>query len=223
MTRFYLVRHGQIERNHGEWHVDPADPPLSQQGRMQAAHVSDYLRHRAIARLYASPLRRAQETAAPLAAMLHLPLRIDARLRERMNFGDLPGQSLEDFHAMWERASRERDSVPPVGDSSRCAGERIEHFIRDVHVELVPGELVNEQGSSGEVVAFTHGGIIADFLLNVCTVAQLEALSPAFVAQPYSGEIMRNGAITVVEYDPAGERSFSVTAIALTAHLSPQP
>jgi broad specificity phosphatase PhoE len=162
--------------------------------------------------IYASPLRRAQETAAPLAAALNLPVIVDARLRERANFGDLPGQTREEFIALWERCSRERDYTPPSGDSSRETGRRVEAFMTAVYRTL----------PDGEVVAAAHGGTISDFLHNICPPAMLAQISPAFVAQPYAAEVMRNGAITVVEYTEAedGVGSYKVSAIALIGHLS---
>jgi broad specificity phosphatase PhoE len=206
MTTFYLVRHGQTDRR-----IDPVDPPLSVQGRAEAERVAAYLRPRAIAQIYASPLRRAQETAVPLTAALGLPLTIDARLRERANFGDLPGQTLEEFVALWERCSRDREYVPPVGDSSRGAGQRVEAFMAAVHATL----------PAGEVVAAGHGGTIADFLLNICTPATLAQIHPAFAARPYAAEIMRNGAITVVEYRGMEHSAgcYVVKEIAFTGHL----
>jgi broad specificity phosphatase PhoE len=213
MTVFYFVRHGQIEREQGERgqikrrQINPADPPLSVQGRVEAEQVATYLRPRPIMRLYASPLRRAQETAAVIAAALELPVQTEPRLRERVNFGDLPGQSFEEFAALWERCSRERDFMPPVGDSSRRAGQRVEAFVADVYAEL----------PEGEVAAVAHGGIIADFLLNVATITDLMEISAAFAAQPYAGEVMRNGSITVVEY--RGADRYTVKAITLTGHL----
>jgi broad specificity phosphatase PhoE len=206
MTLFYLVRHGQVDRS-----VDPVDPPLSEVGRQQAERVAVYLRDRPITQIYASPLRRAQETAAPLAAALNLPIIVDARLRERANFGDLPGQTREEFIALWERCSRERDYVPPVGDSSRAAGQRVEAFMAAVYSTL----------PNSEVVAAAHGGTISDFLHNICTPENLAQIHPGFAAQPYAAEIMRNGAITVVEYTVGGDgmESYTVSAIALTGHL----
>lgn len=206
MTLFYLVRHGQVDRR-----IDPADPPLSEQGRQEAEQVAAYLRDRPIVQIYASPLRRAQETAAPLAAALHLPVILEPRLRERANFGDLPGQTREEFVALWERCSRERDYIPPVGDSSRGAGQRVEQFMAAVYATL----------PDGEVVAAAHGGTISDFLHNICEPATLAQIHPGFAALPYAAEIMRNGAITVVEYRRAGDgmESYQVKAIALTGHL----
>lgn len=211
MTLFYLVRHGQIERGTVGKAIDPADPPLSALGRTQAEAIAAYLRQRPISRVSASPLRRAQETAAPLAAALGLPVMVEPRLRERINFGDLPGQTLAEFVALWERCNRERDFVPPVGLSSRAAGQQVESFVADVHAEL----------PDGEVVAVGHGGIIADFLLNICPPEALAHISPAFAAQPYAGEIMRHGSITIVEYTKESEdaANYAVKAIALTAHL----
>ena len=208
MTRFYLVRHGQIERG-----VEVADPPLSSQGRREAEAVAAYLIPRTITHIYASPLRRAQETAQPLAAALHLPVMAEARLRERMNFGDLPGQSRADFVALWERCNRERDFEPPVGDSSRAAGERVQAFLSAVHAA----------SSGGSIAAFAHGGVIADFLLNVCASEAIMQLNPAFAAQPYSGAVMRNGAITALDLitEADGSERIEIEAIALVAHLPP--
>ena len=208
MMLFYLVRHGQIARDHA---VDPADPSLSAAGRAEAAQVATFLAQRPLVRVYASDLRRAQESAAPIAARFGLLVIVDARLRERINFGDLPGQSFDDFMAEWERCSRERDYAPTVGDSSRAAGARMEQFMAAVHAEL----------RHGEVVAVAHGGVIADFLLNVASPDELAQISPAFAADPYAGEVMRNGAITVVEFGAAaaGDARYVVRQIAHTGHL----
>lgn len=206
MTLFYLVRHGQIARDPA---VDATDPPLSAAGRTEAAHVTTFLAPRPIARVYASDLRRAQETAAPLAEHFDLPVLVDPLLRERINFGDLPGQTFDDFIQLWERCSRERDFVPPVGDSSRAAGQRMARFMAVVAREL----------PHAEVVAVAHGGLIADFLLNVASRQTLAQISPAFVADPYAGEVMQNGAITVVEFTGADGAGYSVRKIAHTGHL----
>ena len=171
--------------------------------------MAAHLQSRPIARVYASDLRRAQETAKPLAAALGLAVIVESLLRERINFGDLPGQSFAQFLTLWERCSRERDFVPPVGDSSRAAGERVAQFMAAIYAEL----------PTGEVVAVAHGGVIADFLLNVAPSTELARISPAFVTQPYAGEVMQHGAITVVEYGQDGAAQYAVQMIASTEHL----
>jgi broad specificity phosphatase PhoE len=65
-----LVRHGLPRRV--ETSGAAADPSLSEIGRAQAEHLADYLASEEIAAIYASPLRRAGETVAPLAERLGL-------------------------------------------------------------------------------------------------------------------------------------------------------
>ena len=61
-----LIRHGLPEKVINE-DGTPADPPLSEEGLKQAELVADWLEHEQMDRLYASPMRRAMQTAAPLA------------------------------------------------------------------------------------------------------------------------------------------------------------
>ncbi len=46
----------------------PADPPLSEVGQRQAVALAEWLRDEAVDAVYTSPMRRARETAVPLAA-----------------------------------------------------------------------------------------------------------------------------------------------------------
>jgi probable phosphoglycerate mutase len=60
----------------------PADPGLADLGIAQSARLADYLASEAIAAIYASPARRAIETAVPLGTTLGREIRIDAGLAE---------------------------------------------------------------------------------------------------------------------------------------------
>ena len=64
-VRVTLVRHGRAAAG---WNVDP-DPGLDDLGVQQAAEVAARLGPAGPLALVSSPLRRCQETAAPLAAM----------------------------------------------------------------------------------------------------------------------------------------------------------
>lgn len=69
-----LIRHGlpiRVENPEGE----PADPPLSPTGLEQAARLARWLEPEPLDALYASPLRRARETAEPVAALKGLEIR----------------------------------------------------------------------------------------------------------------------------------------------------
>lgn len=62
-----MIRHGLPVRR--EVSDGPADPELAPQGHAQAEHMAKYLSSERIDAIYTSPLRRASETAAPLAAI----------------------------------------------------------------------------------------------------------------------------------------------------------
>ncbi len=66
-----LIRHAlpeHVENPDGE----PADPPLSELGRVQARRLTEWLAREKIDRLYTSPMARAVQTAEPLAERLNL-------------------------------------------------------------------------------------------------------------------------------------------------------
>ena len=60
----------------------PADPQLSERGLAQADKLAEYLSEERIDAIWVSPMRRARETAAPLAAKLGLTPIVDDRLAE---------------------------------------------------------------------------------------------------------------------------------------------
>jgi probable phosphoglycerate mutase len=59
-----------------------ADPELADAGRRQAEHLAAYLEGEPLQAVYASPLRRAYETAEPLARTHGLPVVVDEDLAE---------------------------------------------------------------------------------------------------------------------------------------------
>ena len=67
----FLVRHGEPHESRGKL---SHDPPLTALGRRQATQVGRRLRYEQIDRIVCSPQLRAQNTAAPLARRLGLPI-----------------------------------------------------------------------------------------------------------------------------------------------------
>lgn len=78
MVSIYLIRHGEAAARWGE---DP-DPGLSRLGHRQALRVRDELECYDNLRLISSPLKRAQETAQPLATTLRASIELDESFRE---------------------------------------------------------------------------------------------------------------------------------------------
>ncbi len=113
--RFHFIRHGKRDHKIG-------DPSLTSKGREEAERLARKLASEGITRIFSSPLARTRQTAEIIATILNLEVTEDSRLRERMNWGDIEGQSFDEFMAQWERCNRERDYRSSVGDSSIEAG-----------------------------------------------------------------------------------------------------
>ena len=158
-----IVQHGEKDRL-------PGDPGLTQHGRRQAEATGNWLRSsHSVTRVVTSPLRRAVETAQPIARLLGLEVTIDDRLRERMNWDDGDAQSIEAFLSEWRQTAEDRSFVPLNGDSSHEAAAR---FIAALD-ELA--------GDDGEVVVVAHGGVTVDALRTILGDEALLAQQPSII------------------------------------------
>ena len=183
VTLIYLVQHGEKERLAG-------DPGLTELGNDQAGATAHWLQGAGLQALFSSPLRRARETAAAIAAATGLPVQVDGRLRERWNWDGT--QTFDSFVADWDRSTLDRDFTLSNGESSRSAGERMRAFVADL------------SGRPGAVAAVSHGGVTTDLLR---TLLGDEALPPLLLA-----EGIQPCAVTTLD-------GLHVVAIASTRHL----
>ena len=85
-TIVHLVRHGEVDNPAGLLYGRLPDYHLSELGIQMAERVADHFQERDVVHLRSSPLERAQETAAPLAEALGLPVVIDSRVIEAANY-----------------------------------------------------------------------------------------------------------------------------------------
>jgi broad specificity phosphatase PhoE len=112
---FYFLRHGETETNLRRLVAGSIDTQLTPLGRQQALEAARVLANEPVTAVYSSPLRRAHETAVPIAETLGLPVIVLAGLAER-TWGVLEGQP---------RASRVRGVTPEGAESGRAFVERI--------------------------------------------------------------------------------------------------
>ena len=61
------------------------DPPLSDDGMVQAQHLANRLKHEEIHHIFASPFLRTVQTAAAVASVLDLPIKLETGLSEWLN------------------------------------------------------------------------------------------------------------------------------------------
>jgi broad specificity phosphatase PhoE len=99
-TIVHLVRHGEVENPAGLLYGLLPDYHLSELGLEMAHRVAGHFRERDVVHIVSSPLERAQETAAPIAEALSLPVVVDARVIEATNY--LQGQRIS-FETAWRR------------------------------------------------------------------------------------------------------------------------
>ncbi|MDI3312781.1 MAG: histidine phosphatase family protein [Mycobacterium sp.] len=98
-TRIHLVRHGEVHNPDGILYGRLPGFHLSDAGRRQAAAVADALARHDIVAVIASPLQRAQETAAPIAARHDLVVDTDPDLIESTNV--LQGRGVSPGDGAW--------------------------------------------------------------------------------------------------------------------------
>ena len=151
MTTLLLVRHGETDWNRdGRWQGH-SDTHLNEIGREQAHRVAAELD--GVDVVYASDLARARETAEIIGAELGLPVRFDARLRER-SFGAWEGLTAAEIeagfreeHLRWVAGEGAgADDAEPF-DAFRA---RVRSFLADV-LDAHP---------EGTVLVVAHGGSI---------------------------------------------------------------
>ena len=85
ITVVHLLRHGEVHNPNGVLYGRLPGYRLSANGRMMAAAAADFFDGRPVAAIFASPLERAQETAAPVAERLGLEIVTNDRLIESAN------------------------------------------------------------------------------------------------------------------------------------------
>jgi len=172
--RIYFVRHAQSEANVTRvlstrgWKY-----PLTPRGREQAGVLGDELAGRGIGSIWSSPLQRAIETAAILAARLGVSITTDAALGE-YDVGICEDRSDDEAWALlrsvegrWDAG--DLDARIPGGESCREIRARMQTFIASTRQRY--------DGQDPVLVMVGHGGAFCRGLPAV-----LDNISPVFAS-----------------------------------------
>jgi probable phosphoglycerate mutase len=166
-----LIRHGRPER---EENLDgrPADPPLDASGLAQAAALARWLADEPLDAIYASPLRRARETAAPLLAARGLALRIDEGLSEfdRGESAYIPLEELKRMDPAAYRAFAERGPY---------ASRDLSPFRATVAAAVQSAARAHP---GGRVALVCHGGVINAYAAEVLGLEHTIFFEPAYTS-----------------------------------------
>jgi broad specificity phosphatase PhoE len=136
VNRLLVVRHGQTEWNLSGRIQGSSDIGLDETGRAQAAEAAPALSAYEPIRIISSDLRRAVDTARPIAELTGVEIELDKRLRER-GYGPWEGLTMPeiaerfpDDHARWR--SQEPLLNPEIetwGDLKRRTSEAVRDLI----------------------------------------------------------------------------------------------
>ena len=133
--------------------------PLSDEGRAQAERLADWFATHPVAAVVSSPVQRAQETAAPVAARLGLPVQTDDGWTE-IDFGAWTGRRFDDLapDPAWQRWNRLRAlATPPDGEPMHAAQSRA----------LAALERARLAYTGRTVVVFSHADVIKAVLAGL--------------------------------------------------------
>lgn len=173
-AELFLIRHGDAIPGPDE--IIPSgiydDLPLSQKGREQARAVAERLKKLSFDAAYSSPLRRCQETAAPLIEALKLPLTIVEGIKE-VRLGEvmpLPVVKEGDDLARLTSALQQRQmeiiriagstgnwDTLPESEPSKAFRQRVVTSINEIAIRHI----------GQRVVIFAHGGVINAYAADV--------------------------------------------------------
>ncbi|WP_250279598.1 histidine phosphatase family protein [Frankia sp. Cppng1_Ct_nod] len=190
MTEVLFVRHGLPV-------AGVADPELAEEGTIQAKRLTAWLAAERVDALATSPLRRARQTAAVLAAELgFVPTEI-ADLREweprepNEVYTPIEQMAADDPRASAVAEGRYGDFVPDLDQPA---------FITRARDCL---EQIFEIWPSGRVVAVSHGGIINAILAGVIGTPDLFWFNPGYTSVSRV-EKLRSGRVVVHSANETG-------------------
>jgi probable phosphoglycerate mutase len=192
-----LIRHGlplRVENPDGR----PADPSLSDEGWSQARRLSEWLAGESFDALYARPLRRALETAAPLAEVQGRRVEVEPGVVE---LDHLSSQ----YVPLEEIKAADPQAWQALVTGGLYAEVDLPAFRRNVAETL---ERIIGAHRGGRVAVVCHGGVINSWAGHVLGVRE-----PFFFFDPGYTSVHRFLAAS------SGERS--VVSLNETAHLRP--
>lgn len=209
MTRLMIIRHGEAVCNVADIVGGRAGcQGLTERGQAQVQRLAERLHAEQVPAdvLYASPLRRAQETALVVGEVLGLPVRWEDDFEEiRPGEADgLPGSVARERYL---RADRD-----PLYDPFSPGGESIVQFFGRVGAALAR---VIRRHAGQRVVIVAHGGIIEASFYYFLPLAPATVRSAGLVIDHTSITEWRQG-------DPA-DRRWYLARFNDTAHLAGAP
>jgi broad specificity phosphatase PhoE len=200
MARLYLARHGESQANtEGVFSNRDVDHPLTELGLWQARALAEWLEPKGVSAVYASPIRRAQQTAGAVSTRVGAPIVTCEDLRE-VDVGDLEGRRDEEawavYHDVVQRWRQgELGARFPDGEDGFRANERVGGILTEI-ADRHPTE---------SVAVISHGEVLS------------QVLSRLVKLPPGAGTGLDVGAVVVADH---GHGVWSCAGWNSTEHLA---
>ncbi len=150
--KLLIIRHGESEADILNVHEGRADFNLTNKGHLQAQAMADYVRKNySIDKIYASPLKRAVQTATHLSEATNIPVITDENLME-FNNGLIAGLSWEDADAKYPKVQN-----LPVHAAVYEQESKLEFRHR---AEYILSKIIAENDDDATITIISHGGFI---------------------------------------------------------------
>lgn len=203
MVKLVLIRHGESELNSRSVFYGHLDPGLSENGRLQAELLSKNYHYDKPDLLVCSDMKRALETAAPLAQRFGLKINAEQDLKE-MDFGLWEGLEYCEINSRWPDELKCFYSDPyeahiPGGESMKQVESRCIKRIK---------ELVLEHQNKNETIAIVAHGIVIKLIIAYCLQMPMKNI---WSIQQY------NTAVNVLRFD---EGNCTVELLNCISHIN---
>ena len=153
MLTLHYARHGETIWHAGNRYAGHTDIALTERGVEQAKALAAWATDAGLARVVASDLQRASETARPSAAARGLELELDPRFRE-IAFGQAEGMTQEETAQRFPEARAAYERAPatsplPGGEVGTAAATRAMEAVWDL----------TRTTADGRVLVVAHSGV----------------------------------------------------------------
>lgn len=185
MARWYLIRHGETQWNADERVQGQADVPLHDGGRREATLTGNRLSDVRFATVYASDLKRTQETAHIILAAQSAqpaPEIVTTNLLREVGYGIFEGLTWteireQDARMKERRFVRDLDFAPDQGESFRQVLARTGDFARTL----------GERHRDDNLLIVAHGGSLRALATKILDLHEdsfwkLRGLNPASIS-----------------------------------------
>lgn len=148
-VELWLIRHGETAWSLSGAHTSRTDLPLTAEGRVRAEKLREYLKGTAFAKVFVSPMSRAQETCK--IAGFGAQAVVEEGLRE-WDYGEAEGKTTPQLRAEYN------DPGWGVWNRELIGGEAVEHV--GGRADVVISRALDGVPDKGKVALFAHAHIL---------------------------------------------------------------